>query len=595
MLLVACTEAACFTVILSVLRVCAFCQFSGLRVTMADHAPPAADAEPETKRHAAGEGVLQPEEQEQKQADALRAAAAETQREAAPAVRESQAESFPSLASLLAPLAGATEEEMEGRLSSVVDLADQLALLAAVNTEKGAAGLSWVQLEKCDGLHLVDKTSCLGLTVWTQKERERRQALTNAAGAANKAARAALSEDEEAGEAWLTNADGEPLACKLLDQELGDALERGDLDAAKKAFANGADPSLYDAFEAPDDGFPDDKEIPEDITWLTKHDLEALCAEEDEDDEKDEDDKETNEKEILEVGYDGDDYVGAQPLICKVANNLTICNWLMDVGVDVNSRQPTFKHGEDQGEFGGMNALVLANTIEAVELLCARGADANCTYTLPRFPETYDRCTARGIVAADTSDGAIARCLVRHGANVNVIFAPDEAQEKGDTGGVKISLNEASICSGELTFGSKLEFGSYWKTVVASGDVLWAADLLRTYGANANWPVRKPEESEEAELHEHATDYYSRIVEQELGCDDDFSTVLMIAARMENLPMVRLLLEHGADVNEARPDFAAVDAGGRWQRQMAETPLSVALGTGNAHVIELLKSKGANE
>jgi ankyrin repeat protein len=464
-------------------------------------------------------------------------------------------------------------------------------MLAAVNTEKGAAGLSWVQLEKCDGLHLVDKTSCLGLTAWTQKERDRRQALTNAAGAANKAARAALSEDEEAGEAWLTNADGEPLACKLLDQELGDALQRGDLDAAKKAFANGADPSLYDAstLEEPDEGFPDDRERPEDITWLTKHDLEALGA----------NDEETLEKEILAAGNEDDDGI-LLPLICKAANNLTICNWLLDVGVDVNSRQPYLTNSrqhEEQGEFGGMNVLVLANTLEAVEMLCARGADADCTYALPRFPETCNKCTARGIVAADTSDGAIARCLVRHGANVNVIFAPDTAQEKDATGGIKISLNEASICDEELTFDSELGFGSYWKTVVASGDVVWAADLLRTYGANANWPVRTNEETlyknqeKAAELHEHAADYYSQ---QEVGCDDDFSTVLIIAARMENLPMVRLLLEQGADVNEARPDFAAVDAGCD-DNKLAETPLSVALGTGNAHVIELLKSKGATK
>ena len=58
----------------------------------------------------------------------------------------------------------------------------------------------------------------------------------------------------------------------------------------------------------------------------------------------------------------------------------------------------------------------------------------------------------------------------------------------------------------------------------------------------------------------------------------------MIAARKQDLPMVRLLLKHVADVHK---EVNNVDDA------KTQTVLSVALVTGNAAIIELLKSKGA--
>ena len=66
---------------------------------------------------------------------------------------------FPPLTTLVAPLGGVAKEEMELRLSQVMSLSDRVALLDAVLTKAGATKLSWVQLEKCDGLYLVDKTA----------------------------------------------------------------------------------------------------------------------------------------------------------------------------------------------------------------------------------------------------------------------------------------------------------------------------------------------------------------------------------------------------------------------------------------------------
>ena len=70
-----------------------------------------------------------------------------------------------------------------------------------------------------------------------------------------------------------------------------------------------------------------------------------------------------------------------------------------------------------------MTSSVGATTLEAVELLCARGADTSCTYTPAEYEE---HCTERRLLAADTQDGPIARCLVRHGADVNAIYEPVE-------------------------------------------------------------------------------------------------------------------------------------------------------------------------
>jgi len=52
---------------------------------------------------------------------------------------------------------------------------------------------------------------------------------------------------------------------------------------------------------------------------------------------------------------------------------------------------------------------------------------------------------------------------VRHGANVNAIF-------------IFSSYHETQ------------PMGCYWKTVVESGNVAWAAELLDKYRANVDWP-----------------------------------------------------------------------------------------------------------
>ena len=569
----------------------------------------------------------------------------------------------------------------------VDELHAALAVIAQALDEKTAA-LTWVQLQLCDGKHLMranqglsaeeeqelaamptsfwlatswmpdvhdavsdpvaerrlqleakrdarcqaDTDACLGLFGWADAERERRQALTNAAVAANKAARATVGLIGE-----LTDDEGNELEEKsapaliVLDGWLADAVVAGDLSTAKMAFAKGAALDLHRVDSM--------TEIPSGVSWLANDALKTA----------------ENQDGIIYAMDNGD----ALPLICSVANNIPMINWLLDNGADVNLTQPTNLNVKDFGCFGGRNVLgsainqglsaeeeqelaamppkpmkkralaedmpayVWAHVLEgldehmhedarglqldvhdaandpvaerrlqlesmrdarlhprrpvgrefpAVELLCARGANPNCTF-IParrdlkaRFLREGDMqsMAQRNYVTAYTDDDPIARCLVRHGADVNAIYRPD----------------------GDYDPASK--FGSYWKNVVEAGDVAWAAELLAKYNANADWPS-------DSNIHEGSREddcygFQNYYADGDRG--DDFSTVLIVAVRKQDLPMVRLLLDHGADVNKAKPKFT--DGAAAFEvDQSGELPLSVALKTGNAPIIELLQSKGA--
>jgi hypothetical protein len=455
---------------------------------------------------------------------------------------------------------------------------------------------------KRDAQHLVDKDACLGLTAWARAERERRHALTDSAIVANKAARGiyGLTAEEAKELAAMPpkpmkkavradddddDADDHPdvydeandpdagrrkeledktaVALGVLDEQVADAVQASDLAAAKAAFEKGAALHLYyvGGMRKRHDGANDPKwrgdtdgRIPGDRKWVEHGALPDDC-------------------DGIGTGCTGDGERDALPLICTVANNIPMVKWMLDNGADVNACQPCTltSAGDDNGDgvqYGGANALVYAcddvyawrrsprHNVEAVELLCARGADARCTWTPP--PSYACGESERGLLMAETQDGPLARCLVRHGADVNAIYKP------GYNGG---------------------DFGSYWKNVVASGDVAWAAELLTKYAANANWPS-------ESDFHDSFEPDESADIEPD---DHDFSTVLMVAIHKQDLSMVRLLLEHGADANKAKPEFCKdsdeEDEGE--DDKPGELPLSVALETGNAAIIELLKSKGA--
>jgi hypothetical protein len=360
------------------------------------------------------------------------------------ALQQAVLDSFPPLASLVAPLGGLAEEEMEERLSRVTTLTDRVSLLGAMVTKAGASKLRWAQLQKCDGLYLKragpglsaqekreldaipdlerrkeledkrdalqpDTNACLELFAWARAERERRQALTDAMVAANKAARASLTAEET----------------MHLDNELGNALANLDLAAAEAAFAKGAEPSLCMTDEMYENGmmvFSREDELREnEIAWVSQDQLPSTPVIK------------------IEYGFGFEDKKDAfLPLICQVADTVSCANWLLDHGVSIKTSQADTICFDDGNGFGGANALWHTDRLAAVEELCARGADVNCCFTHPSYEETRAEL---GLLTRHANNDQIARCLVRHGADVNAMLG-DTYSEDGN------------------------EFGCYWKTVV---------------------------------------------------------------------------------------------------------------------------------
>ena len=116
---------------------------------------------------------------------------------------------------------------------------------------------------------------------------------------------------------------------------------------------------------------------------------------------------------------------------------------------------------------------------------------------------------AEGVVCPELD--AIQRAFVRHGGNVNLADYP--CFDDGQGTGTEYKRENPPT--------------SYWPTVVASGDIEWAFELLTCYAADPNWPR-------------------SIDGEHDIGLG---ATVLMIAILKQNVDMVKLLIKNGADVN----------------------------------------------
>ena len=261
-------------------------------------------------------------------------------------------------------------------------------------------------------------------------------------------------------------------------------------------------------------------------------------------------------------------------------------NWLLDVGCDVNAGLPDCLESGDGYSFGGMTAIVCATTVPAVKALLQRGANPNMSYTPPQYEAGLDKRSALvdHLVLSDWRDREeIARCLVRYGADPNSVGFPYHGTGQDD--GRNYALANTPT--------------AYWPRVVSSGDVDWAKQLLELYGADPNWPGRRMS---------------SRNMRYHLGAN-----VLQYAILSQNKPMVELLIEHGADVNQPEEVWLSQDLLNYgcetlfflseeqclhyWGEEIIQftpvplpkkaTPLSVAIGVGNDGIVDLLKEKGA--
>ena len=443
--------------------------------------------------------------------------------------------------------------------------------------------LSWTELELCDGKYLNFKNCAnyhLGLYQWSEKQRVKRSnifdfpnVLTATVGPLSDVHVAVLMHEQgtpvENSEqvptaASTTSASSVPV--ENIEQVLWDAVEANNLSAAKDAYLAGSRANLdynkdfgikpYDGAECP--GI----HAPHGMTTL------MLAAHKD--------------------------------------DSIEMMRWLMNMP-DVN-----INHVEDVRAFVieggiGMNALILANTCEKVEMLLSCGADANSMWVPCHYEEHLDK---RSVLAHHVTDGVgdgVVPSLLRHGADVNFACFPLSDWEQGQQNGSFYEASNPPFC--------------HWPNVVDSGNVKLASELLEKFGADVNWPKN---------------------CYQEYGLGE---TVLINAIQAQNMDMIQLLLDHGADVNLSEQlhnigqkisdcrmfdpenesgyeypyflsevqalhyfavDLAVVaDDDDEWDCAVDEvtfegehakklaTPLSVAIATGNDNIVQLLKARGA--
>jgi hypothetical protein len=185
--------------------------------------------------------------------------------------------------------------------------------------------------------------------------------------------------------------------------------------------------------------------------------------------------------------------------------------------------------------FGSATALVCAHTPEAVQLLLARGAKANVWYTPAQHNQVLDPRTvlATHLVLRHGSDrDLIVRSLIQHGANVNAPSYPCFGRRQNE--GWEHKLNNSPVC--------------YWPSVVASGDVAWAKELIEKYDAKINWPRDRNcyDMSDEAFLKISLSQYGQNEAIDHFEDQKIFglgATVLQIAIMSDNVSMVKMLLQ----------------------------------------------------
>jgi ankyrin repeat protein len=441
-------------------------------------------------------------------------------------------------------------------------------LIHALTTTATAASLSWVQLELCDEV-------CLSLQKWADEEKTRRLAAITS----RKAKREAALNDAKVDEEEATR----------LDRKLWEAVGSGDLQAAQQAFDAGACLDLIKGDE-------DDKEHKSVMrrAYMDRMDqastgqiglslpglIDFLSGNTDE-----------------RASYD---HLHTLVMVAAFSGSLEVINWLLDLGCDVNSSQPDDIVRSDGFGYGGMTPLMCASSLSVVQLLCARGADASAWYTPSQYEDNLNPIPTltKHCAFYSKDDVEIARCLIKHGANVNEITRPSSGQWDWDTG-----------------------MNSYWPQVVAAGDVNFAAELLEKHDADSNWPHGLGEKYCAPNTDSNLESVFGEFGERDRLTGVAGPTVLMMAIAKSDKAMVKLLLSAGADANltELLPEDNEVPPHyGLGDRHQAEVkahyglgddcihddvlrvpeekkanPLSIAAAIGNVEIIELLRAAGA--
>lgn len=267
-------------------------------------------------------------------------------------------------------------------------------------------------------------------------------------------------------------------------------------------------------------------------------------------------------------------------MLAAQGTSLAVVAWLLSVGCDPRFVGPNTTYADGYGG-GYCTAFHTSADAAIADCLLKHGADPNVIYCIDSY-ETYSKQEMSWSSGCGGTGSDYERTCVRHGGDVNRVLH-------------WCGANEAS----------KL-IEAYWPKAVRSGNVDWARELLDKFGADPNWPQ---------------------------GCDRDMryawnggygelmygGTVLMTAIRTGSIAMVKLLVDRGADVQLpefVEPKFDAYDDVTEWKsfsldcdryfgpgwetredpkvlENRKATPLSVAQALGNAAIIKFLSSCGA--
>jgi len=236
-------------------------------------------------------------------------------------------------------------------------LENEAAASALIEAVKFPETLSYQQLEYCAGDTTGARRGFLGLSALYDAELKRRKAAVDAEVARHKARRAVAK--RWSGEARI----------KALDREMWDAVEAGDLEAARAAYAEGAHPDLFR--ESGDILLPFGE-------YLERGEFNGNnigC--------------DTYNPAELKRGV-------STLMVAAQRGDVEMLGWQLDVGCAVNATQPSdYVHG-DGYNFGGMTALACASRLPAVALLLARGAKADVSYVPPQHAPARATAIPRG-------------------------------------------------------------------------------------------------------------------------------------------------------------------------------------------------------
>ena len=443
--------------------------------------------------------------------------------------------------------------------------------------------LTYLELSVCDGIFSAKKKKHLHLYRFAATERDRRQAVKDAAVVKTKALRKNLVDRKTVGDnvAILEEAFVNAIFCddrtisysinssfilskELLDANMWKAINEGRLDAAQRLLDLGAEPAMT-LEPAPGSNVSIREIHSRKDSWNQIH----ICI-----------------PDFEPCGSDMYEFPSSL-MLAVINDDLNMVRWLTDVaGVPANFKQAVLVCCDDADvENGGMNALWVTKSVEVMQHLLSRGCNPK-QYCLTETNEGRAGTRKQPLLHGDGQGSCTVnnydRMLITHGANPNVFLTSCEHDEA-----------HASACD-----------WAYWPNILNSYnvDMEWCKQLLEIYDANPNWPHN-------VENNDHG----------EVPCGP---TVLLQAVMNNNLKVVKMLLEHRADPNmyeipgwveegqeilyflppsskhscglfNTAVDMPQPYGNGNHKNRTLQCPLSAALKVGNKEMIKLLKKHGA--